>query len=527
MNLKNKMTAVRNILLVVLAAGFVFSACKKDEELSGPDRLFRPNLKGSLKANANWIQAGWESIKGADSYTVELSRDTFKTIDRSVTVDTNVVLVENLKWNQLYQVQVKANASDPTKDSKMGSLGEIKTPKFPSILKAIESSDIQDISVRVRWTNSGTAVSKLKVYLLSDSSFVKDVELTQEDVTKQEKIVSLTPDTKYIIYLYSGETLRGWDNYTTKAALTGDIVDLRAVNGDPLILFNTLSSPDFKAGSTILLARGTNYTIPSSFVFTKSVKIMTGSGYEGSPATITLNANFDANGSINYLRFEDLIIAQAGASYFMNVSNVAKIDEVSFESCKTIGTFANSFIRLKTAGDVITKLIMNNCIIGDFGISGSYAVVQAGASNSAKVDQIEITNSTFYKIYSLVRQDGVTAASLKIDNCTFNEFGKGTINFINYSAGNPANFTVSNTIFGKTIDATSKWINAGKGLPAVTNTYYSSDCVFGSDKIAGTSGTSAYASASTVLFEDPASFNFKIKDAGFAGKATAGDPRWR
>jgi hypothetical protein len=37
----------------------------------------------------------------------------------------------------------------------------------------------------------------------------------------------------------------------------------------------------------------------------------------------------------------------------------------------------------------------------------------------------------------------------------------------------------------------------------------------------------SYAKNSTDLFVDAANGNFKIKDASFAGKFTAGDPRWR
>lgn len=37
----------------------------------------------------------------------------------------------------------------------------------------------------------------------------------------------------------------------------------------------------------------------------------------------------------------------------------------------------------------------------------------------------------------------------------------------------------------------------------------------------------AYSGSSTALFKAPTSGNFTIIDAGFAGKSTAGDPRWR
>ena len=40
------------------------------------------------------------------------------------------------------------------------------------------------------------------------------------------------------------------------------------------------------------------------------------------------------------------------------------------------------------------------------------------------------------------------------------------------------------------------------------------------------SGLTAYPKLSTDLWTDPFNGNFKFKDATFAGKTTAGDPRW-
>jgi hypothetical protein len=51
-----------------------------------------------------------------------------------------------------------------------------------------------------------------------------------------------------------------------------------------------------------------------------------------------------------------------------------------------------------------------------------------------------------------------------------------------------------------------------------------SDCLFSANPI---TGANSYSGKAADLFTDPANGNFKIKDNSFAGKSTAGDPRWR
>src|SRR5690349_23095623 len=109
--LKNSQMNKIKIFFALLATVMLWAACRKTELLQAP-RLFRPVIAGELVADSNAILVGWQSIKSAKSYTVQVSRDTFRTIDVSLKVeDTNRVLIRNLKWDQLYQIQVRAEAA--------------------------------------------------------------------------------------------------------------------------------------------------------------------------------------------------------------------------------------------------------------------------------------------------------------------------------------------------------------------------------------------------------------------------------
>ena len=311
-------------------------------------------------------------------------------------------------------------------------------------------------------------------------------------------------------------------SFTTKAAITGPgIVDLRG-STSPLILADTL--PVIPAGSVVLLKRGASYEIPSSgYVFDKSLTIRSGLGF-GQPAILSMVTNFDASGSFDSLHFEDLTFSAAGADYVMNIGKVAKIGKVNMVNCTTSGEFSNSLIRLKTAGDEIGTLNIKGCVFDSIGVGAKYAVIYANASSSAIINNINISNSTFYYFYYFIREDGVAPASLKIDACTFNNFINQSGYFVNYSGTPPPTFLITHSIFGNTLDASSSnGIKSSQGA-VFDGCYQTADCVFSSN---GFSGLASYGGNAADLFAAPDAGDFTIKDADFAGRSSAGDPRWR
>src|SRR5688572_13866593 len=100
----------KELVLIICTILVVVAGCKKDNA-DIPSRLFRPAAGAALVADSNAILVSWLEIKGVESYTLQVSHDTFKTIDKSINVkDSGTMLVTNLQWDKLYQLQVKANA---------------------------------------------------------------------------------------------------------------------------------------------------------------------------------------------------------------------------------------------------------------------------------------------------------------------------------------------------------------------------------------------------------------------------------
>ncbi|MGV3510328.1 MAG: DUF5123 domain-containing protein [Sphingobacteriaceae bacterium] len=535
MKLQIQNTKFLRYILVMCSIIQLLSACKKDEFTpTGPNRLFRPTVKGDMVSNANWIEASWQKVKGADSYTVQISRDTFKTIVQSLKVDTNFVRFSNLRWNQLYQIQVRAEASDTTMNSKFSFIGEMKSAKFPTIITPLNSNDIIDAALILRWTNTGAAVTSIKVLSAVDSSLVKEVLLNDTDKANQfKRVTGLTGNTNYIIYLQSGETVRGWEDVKTKAPQVfkagSNIIDLRGID-DEDILTQTLTS-SLPSGSVILLDRGMTYNM-SSYNLNGALTLVSGLGF-GPVATIkyTGNFNFVAGSTIDSLSFMDLNMYSTdyNGKYVLNGSNNAEVGKITFDNC-TAKIF-RGFVRLQNKTINVNTFSVNNCVIDSL---KDYALINVDGA-TPKVENISITNSTIYKAMRVVVSKN-NSSSILIENCTFNEAPMAGSNYlINYNGKDVTNgIKISSTIIGvgwrdpgadPAVAPVVRGVNVGSNTPIdVSGTYVTSDYLTSANAFPS---LLSYSGTSAQLFVDPENGDFSIRDLTFAGKATSGDPRWR
>lgn len=532
--MQTKNIKYKNALAILAGLVFLIASCKKDDELEKV-RLFRPVISGDLISEGNWIQAGWQSIKGAASYTVQLSKDTFKTIDKTIEVDSNGIRIEDLRWDQLYQIQVKANANDSIYNSRYSMLGNIKTLRFPTILNVPGGSEVAADQVKISWTTDPNPVTLIKV-LNVDSTLVKDVALDATDRTNLYKVVTgLSASTEYIIYLYSGTTVRGWVNVTTDEALSGEIVDLSGITDRPSVLIDTIES--VPSGATILLKRGMTYTMSKTLNLTKSVTIR-GKDDLSIPdmayIRFTSNFTFASGANVEYVRFENLKLRSDNftSRYVFNVNSACTVGEISFNGCM-IGSF-RGMCRFQNQAATLSNYKVNDCVVDSV---KDYGVINADGANCL-VENISLTNSTFYKTERIVMSTKPTRSptSLTIKDCTFNEAplgGTGTAagnSIADFGSGTVTGAVViHNNIFGP------GWL-AGKENGITKGVVYGTANVdgfnnFGTSDFQHASGaipnTAPYSKASTALFLDPANGNFTINDNTFAGKSSAGDPRWR
>ncbi|MBK9336295.1 MAG: DUF4957 domain-containing protein [Lewinellaceae bacterium] len=551
-----KLNINKGLCLLIAVMAVWMSACEKDV-IYEKTRLFRPVLNEELRAELNTVIVNMGNIREAVSYTLEISRDTFATIDYTFDTDTNYVVInsdllngESLLWNTLYQVRVTAHAADPAYDSKVSDLGSVRTERFPSILNIPEPSDVIDVAARVSWQVAGAAVTKIRTFSPTDlqlTSPLAEFDVDANGQTTGEFIVTgLAPETAYQIAIYSGaagETLRGWETYTT---IKGNV----DINDPKLIDLSASEDPDAVVnavagaidGQIILIKKGFVYNLPSA-PLDKSVTIVGTLGFGSQKAVLytTSNWNFADGATIDHVRFIDVELrgADIGGDYVFNPnnSNTTTINELTFDNC-VINTF-RGIIRIR-AKVFLKNYTINNSIVHHIGNYGIVTTDTDGAGNAA-VDNIALTNSTFSKI-NMFMTSRQNMNSILIDACTMSELAtsNGTVFRWRGAAGQLSNvlngITITNTVWGHAWDETASGVLSVRGVQegletttfSVVNTYATGDFSFTAGAEIPGFPSLTYSGTSAGLWVDPyVGMDFRFKDAGFAGKYDSGDPRWR
>ena len=549
----NNIFNIKTVLFLCLSV-IMFNACTKDDEQTyEKTRLFRPVLNVDLYSINNTIVVNMGSLKNAIGYTIEVSRDTFATIEYTVQSDVSYVILdennlgEELFWNTLYQVRATAHAEDSAFDSKPSDLGSVRTNRFPTILNIPEIYDVTDVAARVTWTPLGAPVTSMKVFADTDLKlktplFPETPVTSQENLNGEAFINGLSPEGKYQIAIYSDGVLRGWVNYNTKVAdispTDPGVIDIRADESPSAVENAVITAPD---GAIILVKRGVTYNLPSTSLNNKSITIRAAYGFGEQKAKLytTGNWNIASGSNIDHIRFIDLELrgADYGGDYVFNPSSGnTNVNEILFDNCK-IGTF-RGIMRLRGNNAVINNFEIRNCVVDSIGGYGIFCTdSDPSTSTTARGNNIKLVNSTFNKI-TIGIQCRTPSESVIIESCTF-----ANINTIfRYRGGTGNNdvtngIQIKNTIFGRKWDTTGSATTfdvvgtESGGLANTTfdvgNTYTTSDLTWVIGKELSAIILGNYSKKQEELWEDTATNNFNFKDTGFAGRFDTGDPRWR
>ncbi len=531
---------------------FLFSSCEKEEIVYEETRLFRPALNTELSAKLNTIIIDMAKMKEAVSYKFEISQDSFKTTPLyTFTTDTTYLIVdkslvgEDLDYNSSYQIRVTANAADAQFNSRTALLGSVRTEPLPSIQLAPRAYDVTDVLARVRWNPFGSPVDQVKVFSATDKKLktalgtysVNSSQNTAGEVT----IDKLTPATSYLVAIYSAGGLRGFVAYKTleKGVYPGDpnVIDLTTTE-DPAALQTAMAS--VAEGSIVLLKRGVRYNFPTANLST-SITIKGAYGLTETRAQIFSSGDWRiATGvTIDHIVFDDIDIigSDPGAVYVFNINNSGApttITNLTFKNC-TI-TSLRGVARLRS-DSFIKNFTISNSIVYNIGSYGVFTTDTDGATKAA-VDHIKLLNSTFYQI-SFIATSRTNSQSFLIDACTFSEFTEAGQRTFRYRGGTDRNniiggLTISNSVWGTGWDKAAsgnKTVTFKEGLVGtnvtVLNTWATSDfAVAAGSELPGFPALT-YSGTATKLWTDPTKGVFSFADAGFTGKTSSGDPRWR
>jgi hypothetical protein len=537
--MKNVKLNIYKALLLVVGVLF-FVSCSENEDALKQTRLFRPVLNKDLSSIDNTIIVDMGKMKEAIRYKVEISRDTFKTIVKTIDGPENSVVFKELVWNALYQVRATAFAADEQFNSKVSDLGEIKTQRFPSIMTIPVSSDVIDTGAKVHWTTAGAAVTEIKVFAFADELLVTPLAthtVSDADRLAGEKIIyGLTPGTKYQIAIYSGAEARGWEVYATKPPLIlgPNDIDLRGIN-DPAILSTTLIT--VVDGSTILLDGNNTYNINTTYSFNKSITIKSGYSFNPAGATLNMNSNFNmvAASNVGSIVFEGLTLTStdlaASSKYVFNIAQSCTIGEILFNNCK-ISNF-RGIARFQSSTGTIGKFTISNSIVNNI---GGYGIFNLDVATWTAGDVL-LKTSTIYRSNVFLASKSTTATkSITIEDCTLNDFVAKTRAIFAWTNEVTNGVTIKNTIMGRGWDTTAGGtdyaISGYSGLATsnfiVVNSYATADFKYtAAAKTIPGFPSFTYAKKVEDLWKDPVNGDFTFKDSGFGGLKDSGDPRWR
>jgi hypothetical protein len=546
------MKNINFIKLILISSIFTlfFTSCKQDEDFLLADRLFRPIVKTST-ISGTWIKIEWDKYKGAKSYELELSTDTFKTILRSNRTDSTRFTFTNLEFDTKYQIRYRSVgdsivASGDTIRSAY-SIVNLATIDYPTYLKTPESADIIDKSIRVKWNVTSLVYTRFDIMVSKDSVY-KSVTITAEENAAGVKIISgLQPTTTYFVKIFDETGYKGKKVIKTVSSqvFEGDVVDLRDLTDD--IALNKLSQLYFDSlatvypnGFNLILSGGTKYKVPT-INMPVSVNIVTGLSFKGK-AVMAVNGSIGVKAAttVPSIKMEKLFFTEGtdagklrtdanfGGTYLFNLNQAnGNVDNVVIENCEI--KYKRGAFRIQTTSTV-GLLTINNCIFDSIGGYGIVNLDNAGAM----VTDLVLKNSTFlhYDGY-LCRniKSTVQPNSIKVENIT-SCFApaSGRYFFELTDRTYPGGIILKNSIFGSVKDAatTVNGLRSASTNVTVENCFKTSDLVW-AVAVGATAPTfpidcAELGKTSAEIFADPATGNYKVSLSSLVNKA--GDPRW-
>ncbi|WP_163711660.1 DUF5123 domain-containing protein [Mangrovibacterium lignilyticum] len=520
------------ILFVILSGLLVFNACVDKNDWGTDDdynRMFRPTNLAVTSITATTGDLNFVAIPGTEYYQFEMSNDSllFDEIIAAFDTTANSFTLTGLDGNTAYSLRIKAIPVDKAKGESEWASVYFKT-RAEQIMETVGAGDVASRTVTLRW-EAGATVTNF-VINDADGTEVQNITITAEQMAAGElEVTGLSPETAYEALLMNGTKQRGSASFTTYPDVPEAEYYIRLQAGDVLTqeMFDAITASTV----TVTFPAGTFFTYAETLTLPAGVSFNF-FGLPGETKAILNLTQLELGTNHDYVKFANLDISglvydatgtpTGGVnSYFINQSGETNTTVLEFSNC-LLHDFNNTPLRLKDSADkYIGTFNIDNCMV--YNTPDSYYVINCSASNHV-VDNISITNSTFYNIGRLFLHNKSNNSSVLIADCTFDTVVAAGRYFFDYSSSfGPSNgFTMRNCILGATQDATAKGIRFN-GSPTVTNTYATSDFVLGGASI---SGLNSYSGASTDLFTDPANGDYSIADELFDGKTSAGDPRW-
>lgn len=561
-----KLKSIYGLALAALAAGAAVTACTDANDWdTNPafDRMFGVNSnKISIETDQedpSTVNVTFNPIQGAEYYIIEVSTDSLTdevemggehaTVygeDKSLTKSPATLV--NMREETSYYMRMKTMSST-TPESKWVYYNLGAPFKTLGIIYDVPSADILENSVTLRWiTKTGTVTHITYTTSENGQDVTETRTLTDAEIAAGVcTITGLKENKTYKFAIYNGEVLRGTKTVKTAKAMPwatvrqelGDDVtqidqelmdmlaqkalDIMAAEGKDTASV-TIGVP---AGKTLTLG-----TTEESLNVPEGISV-TFFGLAGEVPTLQVYKSLDVAGNHGYVRFEHINVdgmydgdaGVKGCEYVINQEAACSIDSLSFVECN-ISNLNSALVRIKS-GDYkeINKLRIDNCIVTNH--AGAYQFL-CFAKVDFKIDDIEITNSTFDKICQgkktfIDLENSAYKTNINVEGCTFyNLLGDGAYLISAKGVTGSVKATFFKVLLAKTYTEKARGYQGDNITISAPSSYLLSDFVFEKNKL---EMFNTYNGNSSDVFTDPASGDFTLKVNDLI-REEVGDPRW-
>lgn len=458
------------LLSAIAALGLTFASCSDDDE-STMSRLFRPIFSDIISGldddNVPYLTMKWDNYTNANQYVVKVV-NTNGTDSTTVETDTTFVTINNLAYDQDYNVHITAKNTVTGAESKVYT--EVATTlDYPTQLKTVAATNVIDTQVRIVWntTNGDNAVryDKLVLKLADTEEVVSEYEPTEDVLAAGEYIFkNLEPNTEYHVEAYEAGQYRGKRLFKTTVpeSYEGNVVDLRGMDDDTAYKFLSTEAIDSIVALypdqdiTLVFEGGQTYRLPTVTLPATSGKLTFTTGLTLAGNTkfaVTGNFTAEAGATVGGLELQKIEFtddptklktsSNFGGTYLFNIGNKGcQFNDIYIHDCSI--KYKRGICRIQTAA-IIDNLTIENCIVDSI---GGYGISNADNAE-AEIRNVTLTNSTFANVaVGLAATKGPNPVAVKIENCTFAYCIQSGKYFIDFNGKSPKEIKISNCLFG-------------------------------------------------------------------------------
>lgn len=539
-----KMKIFNRIAIIVFLAS-LFVGCKNDvnnwvvdPEYAG---LFKSLVFELSKSDATSVEIKYTQSISATKYIFEFSKDSllFNNIDRTVEVLADTLkpfaesgtlphteyrtLFADFDGNTSYSVRMKSVNTENGLESKY-SMFYFKTAEEQIIESWITYTDM----VTLNWKQTNR-ITKISVTKPENGEVVVDRVFTATEIAKASATFEgLNSGTSFAFTIYNNSAVRGTKTIKTLGLAGGKVIKVAPTDSIPALMAAALAQGnvnlmlEFKGGETYEVG---NLVIPSgvaNFSITGSVDNL-----GKLPVLNKLNLSV-ADLTIGTISFENVDLIgnpeNIDALFMMYIgTDNMSMKEILFKGCKI--SFYRGVTRLGNKAITLGKIAYDDCLINKI---GGYGVVNIGGS-SAVVDSLSFTNCTLTDLATQLMDVRTELKEILIGNCTFCNLTSAMSQVFRLEKPRPLSVIIENNIFAGTnsggkINAINYDMNTNSPPVSFGGSYMTSDLVINKYPFAD---INIFAGTTYDLFTDPDNKDFTIRSSsGFAGRGTAGDPRW-